>query len=607
MPKGWTDKTEYDRIKSQLFEKTGLDFERAALPLIRLLYPQAFQVSARKTLDRRGIDLVVWGISEPYPLAIQCKGFGVDEREIGDNQIDQCVASIEKFRDSGIETETYLLVYNRDARNADFRAAITTRLAELKASGRTKVAEHWPIDRLIQQAFRAMFERVKQASASHVLGQRLLRREQEPDLCDPLKEVPIETVQMVANQYRLMSSSSVSKKVADPAKVLEELKSRLTVIVGEAGFGKTTVALRVSQATSRHVIYANAASLNQDLKGTKDLLEQAVDVDILLEDASPEDRSTWHLLARAAIEHLLKTDDKSLLFILDALDESVFLLRQGGLQFLFNILRLVKTPVVLVTRVEHWNARQADFGSSVGILTGNPDREHNQYIDVIHLLPWSNDEIRALALRYQSTLGQTNARRIAELVEIIGSAHYETLYGDIPKRPLFLGWILETVAENGVHAVTKPRLVEEFARLKIARDYTRPAAVGGKRIPILEDIDGLDATIDLAFAVMEAAAVAMTQIEAGELQLLPTCTVADVVAQEPNLHRLTDPTGLVLNTLLVPAGPRLAPQPLALRFAHRAYQEYFLARRIAAKRAQFLAIKIPAEVEEWVREIDHST
>jgi hypothetical protein len=138
MPKGWTDKTEYDRLKSQLFELTGREFERAALPLIRLNYPQAFQTSARKTLDRGGVDLVVWGDAPPYPLVVQCKGFGVDEREIGASQVQQCVDSIDAFRDSKLVADVFLLVYNRDARNPDFRAAVNSSLDELKAKAKVR-------------------------------------------------------------------------------------------------------------------------------------------------------------------------------------------------------------------------------------------------------------------------------------------------------------------------------------------------------------------------------------------------------------------------------------------------------------------------------------
>ena len=175
---------------------------------------------------------------------------------------------------------------------------------------------------------------------------------------------------------------------------------------------------------------------------------------------------------------------------------------------------------------------------------------------------------------------------------------------DIPRRPLFLSWILQTVAENGVHAVTKRQLIEEFARLKVARDFTGPAIAGGQRMQIIEGADGLDASIDLAFAAMEAAAMAMTQIEGTELQLLPTCNLSDVVANEPDLQKVIDPTGLVLNTMLVPAGPRLAPRPLELKFAHRAFQEFFLARFIAKRPNDFTSINIPAEVAEWIGEID---
>jgi len=443
----------------------------------------------------------------------------------------------------------------------------------------------------------------ERSTVTRHISAREVRLDHEPDICEPLSDVPIEVVNMVANQYRLHTSSEPAAVVGDPVDVLLKMDSRLTVVVGEAGFGKTTIALRASRATNRSVIYANAASLTTKLNGTKDLLEQAVDMDVLLGDADLEDRPTWQLLARAAVEHLFKTDDDSLLLILDGLDESVFLLRQGGLQFLFNILRLIRTPVVLTTRIEHWDARQADFGSSIGILTGNRYKERNQQIGVIKLLPWSEREMLALAIRYQQGLDEARAARVGELIQLLESRSYDSRYGDIPRRPLFLSWILETVAEYGVHSVSKGKLLEEFARLKIARDFSRPTAAGGQRLAIAEGAEGLDATIELGFLAMETAARAMISVEDGEAHLLPSCSVTALVALEPRMRNATDPAGLVLNTLLVPARPRSAPDPLEVRFAHRAYQEYFLARYLLAHPDEASRMVSPLEVNDWIGEI----
>ena len=144
-------------------------------------------------------------------------------------------------------------------------------------------------------------------------------------------------------------------------------------------------------------------------------------------------------MARASVEHLFKTDDRSLLLILDGLDESVFILRQGGLQQLFNALRLLRTLVVLTTRTEHWDARQADFGSSFGILTGHCDKHQSQQIAVIRLLPWSETEMASLSRRFQAGLDDAQrAARIGGLIQLLESGGDASPLRRHPEAPVVL-------------------------------------------------------------------------------------------------------------------------------------------------------------------------
>lgn len=70
--------------------------------------------------------------------------------EIGPQHIEQCVRSIRAFRDAGVRAKRYLLVHNRDGRNAELRAAVETELRLLVASGqvaaarRVEAAGLWP-------------------------------------------------------------------------------------------------------------------------------------------------------------------------------------------------------------------------------------------------------------------------------------------------------------------------------------------------------------------------------------------------------------------------------------------------------------------------------
>lgn len=604
MPKAWTDKKEYHRLKSTLYELTGRELERAVLPLVHLLYPAAMQTFARKQLDRSGIDLLAWGDGQLHSLVLQCKGFQVLEQEVANDQLRQCLASIEAYRASGIRTQHYVFFYNRDARDPVFRRKLSKALNGLVESGQADAAEQWALDRLLQVSFGAMFERVTRIAQSRSISARDVLDRFEPEGFQTLAAVPVETSTIVADQYRLQRTSAPEIAIADPVDVLLSRRTPLTVLVGEAGFGKTTAALRACESSTRRAVYMPAALFSARLSSTKDLVEQAVDMDVLLADASHEDRTVWQQLARAAVEHLFKTDDRTLLLILDGLDESVFFLRQGGLQHLLNALRLFKTPVVLTTRTEHWEARQSDFASSFGIVTGHPDKRRNQRISVVRLLPWSVEQMVALSRSYRTSLKDRRATRVDEFIRLLESGQYGTVYGDIPQRPLFLRWILETVAECGVHTVTRARLLEEFAILKIKRDIERPVLFGGRRLEILPGIDGLDAALELGFSAMQTAAREMTLVDGDKMELQASCSLNAVLDREPRLRQLGDGLSLFLSSLLVPAAPHRPTTPLDIRFAHRAYQEFFLARYLVRHPDERQGLAIPPAITAWIEQLE---
>jgi hypothetical protein len=70
------------------------------------------------------------------------------------------------------------------------------------------------------------------------------------------------------------------------------------------------------------------------------------------------------------------------------------------------------------------------------------------------------------------------------------------------------------------------------------------------------------------------------------------------------LKGITDPTGLFLNSLLIPVSPSLAYEPLRIRFAHRAYQEFFLALYLREHPEIIEGMEIPDSIGEHSRDLD---
>jgi hypothetical protein len=220
-------------------------------------------------------------------------------------------------------------------------------------------------------------------------------------------------------------------------------------------------------------------------------------------------------------------------------------------------------------------------------------------VEIIRLKDWQPEQIRELARRYRDTQRGERHSNLDEFIRVIDSGEYETIYGDIPKRPLFLRFILDSVAEQGVRRKGKARLFYDWIELKIRRDVLNPTSFGGAgRAPIIPNAEGSETMIRLAFKAMKLAAYKMTTLseQNNTLELLSSCEVDEVLLSDERLKAIIDPAGLFLHSLLIPS--RSNAEKLEIGFAHRTYQEFFLALYIRDNELQFANINLPKAVEE---------
>jgi len=606
MTKAWTDKKEFQDLSYELATAEDREFERRVLPLIHIIWPDAVVPPAMRWLDRSGIDILVWSDSDLFPLVIQCKGFKVPEEKIGKSQIDQCKDSIASFRDSGLKAETYLLIHNRTGKNAILRSTVEAEIQKLVESGQVCRAELWDRQELLSKVFNKMLELVRSSVESNRLGAQDYG---EHTLYEPLEHVPFELSDLVADPNHLVSQSKPKFCLSDPAiEVLSSDRSNLILMIGEAGYGKTTVALRALACTNHLIFYVPAATIPKNVNSTMALLRHCIKPERLFDDVLNKDRQTLERLTGPIMKYLLKDEATPVILILDGLDESVYFSRRGGLQSLFNQLRDIRVPVVMTARKEFWTQRQIDFSNLFGEAGSRVKGVHRR-IRLIELLPWEKEQIGLLARRYTDTLKDAEQREhLNRLIQIIESNEYEDYYGDIPRRPLFLKFILETVAQRGVHRTGRARLYYEWAKTKIIRDIRQPMRWGTvKRAPIISEGESADMTLRLAFHAMMLAAFRMTLRRGNTIELLPYCFMDEILLSDERLKQIIDPTGLFLNSLLVPMSAHLSHGPLQVRFGHRAYQEFLLALYLREHPGELENVILPDEVAVHIKELDNES
>jgi hypothetical protein len=413
----------------------------------------------------------------------------------------------------------------------------------------------------------------------------------------PLLEVPFKRAKLNYDRYRLHEIVEDAKDFGDPVGAVTAFdQGNLCVLLGGAGFGKTTVMMRALEATERVGFYFRAANLINNPVGTSDFLGQFVSLQNFFSDHPSEDWPVLVKLGRPVVSSLLTDADTPVFLVVDGLDESIFFSHRGGLQWLFNALLDVEVPVVLAARTEFWLKKLGDFETSFGIgAQVRGTRQSLRSTRLVELTPWTNAEIQTYSLRYRDALTDNASRsHIEEFLSLVDADRYNEFYGDIPRRPLYLNYILDTVAVSGIRAFGRRELLLEWSEQKIRRDVA--VGEGAGRVAIVGQDEGVTATVDLSFRIMKRAAKLMSRISESDLEMLPDCFEDDLRRAVEELKAVTDFTGLVLQSLLVPLPRAIGETRMRLRFAHQVHQELFLALYIEENREAFRGISFPLAV-----------
>lgn len=532
---------------------------------------------------------------------VRCLGFSSEQMDLGPAEIDEACAIVDKFASATSAGGEFYLVHNRDGRSRDFRELVKKRLARLVTTGRVPRAELWDRQKLLFEAFNAMLQQI----ASSLSGQSrsaaaAFGTEQALEVVSLHREL------LEIDQYRLRSRSESATEIADPADVvLESASNNLALLIGEFGSGKTTAVLRAVEKSSLRPIYVPGALLSNRIKSTKDLLLLCFRHDGLFTERAKPVREVFELLARPVLERLLKDRSVPMTLILDGVDESAVLTRRGGFQQLFNLLAEIKIPVILTMRSELWFRERDSFEASFGPRSATQPLRKRR-IQLVELLPWVESQIFLLIDRYRQRAESPERRvRLDALRALAKAGRLGEYYGDLPERPLFLNLILESVVHQGLPGrnIGRARLLRDWARHKMLRDILEPVRVGGEgRLPLAPEPTSAESSIELAWDTMLAAALQMTQRFGDTLELIGDCALEEVRAASPHLQGLAEPLGLFLNSLLLGVDQPIGT-PARVRFAHRSFQEFFLAWALLTRDHGLAGASAPLSVQVWARDI----
>lgn len=561
----------FKKLAGAIRERGEKPLAEALLPFLHLVWPDA------RLVDGDGFQI---GIGSPVTVAIHCSGH--DEKEI--------IRGIETFRRSTTAhaVRDFIVVIDREELTVGVRKAVKLSLERLVAEGDAERVMVWNHrDHVMYAAFEMMLERVFGAidrwSAAMLDEQSKIERTLG---AAPVRRVPLRRYELRIDAAALWSgrSGEAVEVVADIVDSIGHVAA-LQVLLGTAGFGKTTAVMRAARERALRWIVIPAARLPRDGANAQSIFETALDFDDVLRGAAAEERPVWQRIAGPVLKYITQFDS-GLGVIVDALDESPTIPRSYSLHTFFNFFRRAKVPVIVTMRSSFWEARREDFVPGKAAVESTVQR-----IDVIELQRWSDEQIiEAARLRLAEVTQPEARRRIETFINDVKDGDYLRFYGDIPRTPLFLRFILDLLDARDPRDMSRRVLFRYWAEQKIARDFDLPREKGGSRIPIRSGVASKDETIAISFRAMAAAAVCMTEVRDGVVELLSDCTF-EQIREAMGADAPDSAESLALNSLLI----TMSASGDRMRFAHRVFQEFF----VLEEASRFGTARLPVSPGDW--------
>jgi len=568
-----------DEVKHDLRSASGHAFEGVCYSYLRPFIPGLVHAKSMGKTDRDGADLFT-RIPDDQPgdldLAIQCKGF---EKDFGDSQRKQCLDTIAKFKASGRTTRIYKLVLNCIVTDAGHRHQLQSALDDLVRANVAVEAELLSYEKLclwlgelarnwVGSALKRRWRHLRDEYA-----ERMEARFYLPDVpCHRddgarVKGGPIQDLLNDAGRIDL------SRKATPPGRIF---------VVGEFGFGKTSLMLKVFEGMDGLVqfpIYAPVTQFRSDAFANEKAFVSSI-LETVLNDEDWSPNQNMHRLLREALVNILRGEDRAAL-LLDGLDEHPFMYRGDGMDTLFNCLRQFQSLVVMTVRTEFWRERSGNIQIAIENARGC-----NRNIRTLHLDDWEQMQMDAFVencLKYE----HFHSEGFSRFAQIINSGRYQEYFGDIPRRPLFLHMLAEDAADGGIDGNNLATLYYNYFRKKLARDqFQLDRSKDSGRPQFFPDSDIASRTA----MVIDA----LTEIASGtfrfDITIEGTSTTSELLIiyydfTERNIQSALSAKGhdkklatiLINSSLLLPTSTR-GHGEATFRFSHRSYHEWFIAR-----------------------------
>lgn len=559
------------QIRPEIVTATPDQFEAFIESVVKELIPNFAAGRRLGERDRLGIDLYQYDpASGRETIAVQAKTV---EREVKERHVAAFKKEFEKYVRLGPPVDEYWLAINKPIMEKSDRAAIAEALQEIVTAGKARIVRLLDVDALILHL--ALLANDRLIAWSH--DARLsLRAEyaKRLEIVSYIHDVPFILDEKRTNPSAVIAGEARKFLDTVPDKQAgSQRKPPRFLIKSGFGFGKTSTLHAIADAWIKqhgHALYVPAANLPVEAFVSSAGLTDAILKTILPEQSDP------HPLCRKLLRDTLRSNlmkSRDWILLIDALDESEYWSSQNHLTSFWGSIAELGLPTVISVRDEIFQGRRMEITRSAKPSQTAP------FLAIAELEDWTPELILRFLDLFAKRKDAPSPPAFTAFRERVAANEYTRYYGDIPRRPLFLGMLAEDAWSGADPERELHRLYGRYFRSKLDKDWYSGGVINRTvRNTKFANQFGYDETIERMLLAMQSLALVLFDrkespypegvIGARELEASTREAFGSFENAEETL----------LLSMLKPLGRDSRTRERTFEFAHQSFQDWFTAR-----------------------------
>lgn len=342
-----------------------------------------------------------------------------------------------------------------------------------------------------------------------------------------------------------------------------------TFVISEFGFGKTSLLINLPNKDLYKYIYIPISQFNPDSFGNETELAKTILEIIFFKELDTKNRTIDAILV-TEFRQLLRFQ-KDIVLLYDGLDEYRLSYKEQGLKQIFSCSTSFVCNSIFTLRKEFYDERNTSFKMAL-------DVDQRPTYGYVELKEWRDKEILEYISELKSRVDNQEEKYgyLVEFEKLIKQKKYNAVYGDIPKRPLFLKMLCDDIMSGETKIKNISQLYESYLTNKFKLDR-EGSSIWAKTNRPLSKTGDVQSVIDYIFELLAKIAWEMITIDGVSVLYNESIDERNITKlMRLEYDELDEIIELLLNSVLIPFDKRKRREFKA-KFAHKSFQEYFLA------------------------------